>query len=237
MAVQRWRLTFARDDAGAEASQRDLDRAWQEAVAGLGATGSGAPERPRLAIAAPLPVGMTAARELADVFVPERRRLADVRAAIEPKLPPGHRLVDLYDVWLGEPPLSGLVVAGDYRVAIAVAGGEGDGHAVAGPVMHDLEAAVATLLQATELPRSRARGDRVVAGNLRALIIDVAVGAGPGPLPGTAELTMRLRFHPSLGTGRPEEVVAALATILGRSLQVVRCHRERLWLRGDLPGS
>jgi hypothetical protein len=44
---------------------------------------------------------------------------------------------------------------------------------------------------------------------------------------------MRLRFDPAAGTGRPEEVVQALAALAGRPLTATRRHRERLWLKGD----
>jgi len=49
----------------------------------------------------------------------------------------------------------------------------------------------------------------------------------------------RTRFHPELGTGRPEEVLAALADAAGRPLEAATIVRERLLLIDDLdrPGS
>jgi hypothetical protein len=44
----------------------------------------------------------------------------------------------------------------------------------------------------------------------------------------------RTRFHPSLGTGRPEEVLAALADALGRPLTASAIVRERLLLADEL---
>jgi hypothetical protein len=44
----------------------------------------------------------------------------------------------------------------------------------------------------------------------------------------------RTRFHPELGTGRPEEVIGALSTIIGRPLTVASIVRERLVLADDL---
>ena len=66
-----------------------------------------------------MPSGLTGDRELADLYLPERRTAADVRARLDGNIPQGHRLVDVHDVWLGEPPLPGLVVAADYSVDVA----------------------------------------------------------------------------------------------------------------------
>ena len=52
---------------------------------------------------------------------------------------------------------------------------------------------------------ARAKGDDSVEYDLRPLLIDIRVDRGPA-----VAMSMRTRFHPELGTGRPEEVVAAL---------------------------
>jgi hypothetical protein len=44
---------------------------------------------------------------------------------------------------------------------------------------------------------------------------------------------VRTRIHPELGTGRPEEVVAALGDRLGRALEARTVVRERLILAED----
>jgi hypothetical protein len=45
---------------------------------------------------------------------------------------------------------------------------------------------------------------------------------------------MRTRIHPELGTGRPEEVVAALSDDLGSPLAIERIVRRRLLLLDEL---
>ena len=57
-----------------------------------------------------------------------------------------------------------------------------------------------------------------------------ADGVG-GPVAVTVR--MRLRHAQEEGTGRPEEVVAALGELLGRELGTERTVRERLELAGD----
>jgi len=154
--------------------------------------------------------------ELADIVLTEFVPTWRVREGLAEHLPDGWRLVDVHDVWLGSPALAGQVVAADYR--IEVAGAEADA----------LAAAAADLLIATELPRERPKGGSTVRYDLRTLLADVGVvDSGPPVV-----LRVRTRFDPVLGTGRPEEVVAALGDALGSPLVVEVLVRERVIL-GD----
>jgi len=213
MPVQRWRLTVARGPDAPDLSQRDQQAAWSAALLASGLAHGGEPEPARLAHAAPIPNGLTADAEILDLFLPVRRTAADVRERIGAAMPEGYRLVGLHDVWLGEPALPAVLEAADYRVRVTADGEPPD--AVA------LRDAVARLLAAVHLDRAGRR-----AGNLRPLVDDVRVGPD-------GALWMRLRFDPALGTGRPEEVVAALASFSGQPLIAATRHRERLWLRGE----
>ena len=47
---------------------------------------------------------------------------------------------------------------------------------------------------------------------------------------------IRTRIHPELGSGRPEEVIAALSDELGTALDAVETVRERLVLLDELEG-
>ena len=79
---------------------------------------------------------------------------------------------------------------------------------------------------------SREKGGGSVDYDLRPLLIALSRrGDGPGP---PVVVRARTRFHPSLGTGRPEEVVAALADVLGRPLTASTIVRERLLLADEL---
>ena len=136
-----------------------------------------------------------------------------LREALAGALPDGWRLVDVFDVWVGAPPLAGRVNGAEYRIEL---GGATDPEALAG--------AARSLLAARTLPRVRMRGDTPVPYDLRPLLADVAV-TEPGP---PAVLRIRGRIHPELGIGRPDEVVAALGDALGRELEVRGIVRERL---------
>ena len=69
-----------------------------------------------------------------------------------------------------------------------------------------------------------------MAYDLRPLLIDVSVEPSPPPIVRT-----RTRFHPELGTGRPEEVLGALADRFGAPLAARSIVREGLVLAADLP--
>ena len=218
---QRWRLVVARSVGAPEQPQREVTDGWFAAIADAGlpvAWTEGARSRPRIAFGAPLPIGMAADAELIDVVLTERWPAWRLRETLTEHVPAGWRLVEVQDVWLAGPALAGRVAAADYRVVLA------------GDVPIDrLRAAAEELLAAPSLPRSRARGDESVEYDLRPLLIDVAIEDGP-----PVTVVTRTRFHPELGTGRPEEVVAALADCLGQKLEASSIVRDRLVLAEDL---
>jgi radical SAM-linked protein len=218
---QRWRLVVARAAAAPDQAQRDVTEAWTKAIDAAGlpvAWTEGARPRPRIAFGAPLPVGMAANGELIDVVITERWPAWRAREALNEHVPAGWRLVRLDDVWLAGPALAGRVAAADYRVALS------------NEVAPDaLQAAASDLLAAEHVPRWRVKGDDSVEYDLRPLLIDIAVEAGPPVI-----VMTRTRLHPELGTGRPEEVVSALADRAQVSLEIDGIVRERLVLAEDL---
>jgi radical SAM-linked protein len=208
-------------DRATNATQREVAAAWATAIeaAGLPLAGSdGQRGRSRIAFGAPLPVGMTAERELIDVVLVDRWPVWRVREALIPHLPEGWRLIDVVDVWLGGPPLAGRVAAADYRIEL------GEVEDVVA-----LQRAASELNDARRIPRQRLKGGVTVDYDLRPLLVEVAVDPGPPPIVRT-----RTRFEPELGTGRPEEVVGALADRLGAPLATRSIVRERLLLDEDV---
>ena len=197
---QRWRLTFARDAVDADAIGRNGIDAWGKALAasGLAVSGleAGGVGRPRLAIAAPLPASCSGLAELADLWLLERVQLWVLRESLADHLPPAHQWVGAEDVWLGAPPLPGQVTAAHWRIAL-----------VGAPDVEELRRAAATVLGSTELPRARPKGPPDRTYDLRPLVEDVTVERSPD---GSVVLSVVTRSDPALGSGRPEEVVAAL---------------------------
>lgn len=220
VARQRWRLVLARSADAPGLAGRELVDAWEIAMEGSGLPLHRPPGRARgrVAFGAPLPVGMAAERELADIFLTKLVPAWQVREGLTGCVPQGWRLIDVYDVWIGVAPLAGQVAAADYRIDLGA-----------------VDAAIVTvaataMLGAGELPRERQKGTEVVTYDLRPLIADVVVAtAGSSVI-----VQARTRFDPVRGTGRPEEVIAALEDLCGTPLSVASIVRERLLLADEL---
>lgn len=212
----------------AEAVGRLAIEAWQAALvaSGLPVAGlePGGPGRARVAFAAPLPAAASGEAELVDLWLLDRRAAWEVRAGLEERLPHGHHWISAENVWLGAPALAGRVVAADWRVALT---------GVAAKDRAALAQAASALLAAVSLPRIRTKGAVERRYDLRLLLVDVALLDEGGP--GLPALRIRTRFDPELGSGRPEEVVAALVETANMPIGVGSIARERLILADDLP--
>jgi len=214
---------LARSAGAALVTGRELSDAWDSALeaTGLPAHRPAGKARAHVAFGAPVPAAIELEHELADTVLTELVPRWRVLETLLPVVPAGWQLLDVHDVWLGEPPLAGQVAAADYRIELA------------GADAATIDAAVATLLGATSLVRERTKGAERVQYDLRPLLIDVAVAsAGPPPV-----VRARTRFHAALGTGRPEEVVAALGEAAGSGLEIGSIVRERIILAGELTKS
>ena len=227
---QRWRITFARDPVAPDQVGRSVLDAWQDClaesglpIAGLEPGGTG---RARIAFAAPLPAAVRGDAELADLWLVERRPLWAVREALETRMPAAHRWIAAEDVWLGAPALAGRVVAADWQVELVGSAADRD----------RLTAAALQLVAARSLPRVRVKGGAEKPYDLRVLIASVALDpGGDRAAAGRCSLAIRTRFHPELGSGRPEEVVAALGEVAGVPIEIGAINRVRLLLDEEPP--
>jgi hypothetical protein len=137
-------------------------------------------------------------------------------------------LVSLDDVWLGAPALAGRTAAADYLVTLPRSAGR------------DVVAAAAgRLMAADRVPRVRPKGGGQKTYDLRPLILSIGVAESSDD--GRNAVTdrpiavrIRGRIHPELGSGRPDEILAALADEVGRPLEPIETVRERLVLSDDL---
>jgi len=230
---QRWRLVYRRRPDAPALPQRDQGAAWDAALISSGLPLAGldlAVPRPRIVFAASLTVGMPAERELLDLFLVARRSVTEVRERLAGSLPTGHELIEVHDVWLGAPALSGQVVAADYRLNVTTLDGVmPDAAALAGGIRR--------LLAADAQPRTRDKGGRAIPYDLRPLVAGIEVQAGdaaPESIPPLAvQLRIRTRFDAERGVGRPEEVLAALSELSGMALTAQSTTRERLYLAGE----
>lgn len=220
---QRWRLTFRRAAGDHVEAPRDFVPHWLERLAATGlplAARGGGRARNALVLGAPLPFGMAAERELADLLLAERLPAWEVRTAVQAALPQGCALVELGDVWLGARALAGAIVGAEYRVTLKP---DDD----PGPDL--LRGAAEALLAEPSILRVRQKGGRDVAYDLRPLLAGISVLVSS---PTVARI--RTRFDPERGSGRPDEVLAALSERLGHPLEPAETVRERLLLADDV---
>lgn len=214
MPQQRLRIEFAKGEALKYISHLDLNRTWERVFRRAGlplAYSQGFNPRPRYQIAAALPVGVSGAAELLDVWLTEALEPSEVQGRLQTAVPPGLEVRAVAVVDLREPSLQSLMRAADYRA-----------------VVHSPEAAdairtrVQMLLEAPTLLRQRQHKGRLQTYDLRPLIQDLAVEPGNGAL----VLRMRLQASPQ-GAGRPDAVLDALGlSVVPHTLLRTNLHFE-----------
>jgi len=216
MKAQRLRVTFTRGEEMKYVTHLDLMRFWERALRRAEipvAYSEGFSPHPQIALAAPLPVGVTSDAELMDVFL---ERVIPPRSFIDQissQLPPAVRIVRVEEAGLALPSLQAEVRAAEYDVDIE------------GASAGEASEAAQRLLATETFPWEHKRDDETRTYDLRALIHDITVI----PCGGALRLKMLLRAD-NTGSGRPEQVVAALGLPAP-----ARIHRTRLLLSGASP--
>jgi radical SAM-linked protein len=210
--AQRLRVTYGVDGPLRYASVLDMGRLWERllhrARAPL-AYSAGFNPHPRLQFAAALPVGYSSSCELLDLFLAAPVAPFEFARAIVRQAPAGLTLLGVEEVLLKASAPQALMRAAHYRVRFATPA-----------TRAEVESALAGLLAQGSIVRSREKKGRQADYDLRPLIEEVRYVAADG---GWHELAMFLRSGAG-GSGRPEEVLAAL----GLPIEHYAIHRERL---------
>ncbi len=196
--MQRLRLSFSRGPELRYISHLDLMRLWERALRRAGmpiAYSQGFNPRPRLSLAAPLPIGVTSDGELMDVFLERRASLSFFTKAVGAQLPSGIKIVDVREIWPGLPSLQSRVRYAEYQVEVQ-----------ADKDLKQVQLAIRSLLQREHLPWQHVRDKEVRKYDLRTLIQDLWLESWQD---NDCTLGMRLRTDSS-GSGRPEQVTLAL---------------------------
>jgi radical SAM-linked protein len=198
-ALLRVRLAYSRQDALRYTSHLDMHLVWERTLRRAGvplAYSQGFNPKPRLHVAAALPLGFLSRGELADFWLEmeqpaEPLDLEELAAQIRSAAPPGLGIGQAWLVPLSAPALQTQVVSAEYTVLPL------------DPLdSRALGQAIADLLAAASLPRAR-RGKPY---DLRTLVERLELEPGGD---GRPAIHMRLAAHAG-ATGRPEEVLAAL---------------------------
>ena len=216
--VQRLQIRFGADGPLRYISHLDLMRVWERACkrAGLPVSQSqGFSPRPKIALAAPLPVGVSSECELLDVRLDERADPREAVEALRPQLPQGGSISEASELPLRHPSLQSLLRAARYEVDVPSERSVGD-----------WTEAIDRLLALDELPWRQERGGKVREFDLRALVHEIEVVEAAAAGGGEARLRMRLR-NDERGAGRPEHVLEALEA----GAAATRIHRTALELR------
>lgn len=215
--LQRLRIKFSRNEAVKFISHLDLMRLWQRAFvrAGISLTYSeGFNPHPRMALAAPLAVGVTSEAELMDVVLSKQVSPHYFTAALAQQLPSGISILQVFPVASVLPSLQSQVRWAEYTVDLE-----------APKEKKDVESAISHLLSLPGLMWQHQRDTGPKKYDLRALIDDLWLIAWTGD---RGSIGMRLRSDSS-GSGRPEQVAAAL----GFTDPPLTMHRTRLILEGS----
>ena len=198
--VQRLRLTFSKDGPARYISHLDLARALERALnrARLPvAYTQGFNRRPRLSLAAALPLGYTSAAEVADVWLTEPVEPEVFRERLMARMAPGIGVTAAIEVELAAPSLQQQLSESVYEVELPDGGDVGA-----------LRRLVEALLAADSLPRERRRpkDTRPQSFDLRPLIQGMTVDETEH---GAPRLRLRL-VQSATQMGRPDDVLAAL---------------------------
>jgi radical SAM-linked protein len=174
--------------------------------------------RPKLTFASALPVGVLGCAEMVDVLLERRMELREFAASVSSQLPSGIELCGVEEVPLAQPSLPSQLAAADYEVTVQGAG-----------TAEELRARLRLLLAEESIIRQRNRPGSVRTYDLRPLVQRLELERWDGE---TAVIGMRLAAT-ARGTGRPDEVMAALemsGTV--RTMQRVQLHLSPIGLGG-----
>ena len=211
--MNRLRIRFKRGQEIKFISHLDLIRVWQRAFRRAGvmlAYSEGFNPHPRLSLAAPLALGITGEAEFMDVYTVQSVSNQAFAVMVNPQLPVGLEIVQVYPMPLEAPTLQAQMRFVEYEVKVKAPDGEA------------LKQGIDALLSSESIPWQHQRDTGIKSYDLRKLIDRLClVYYGDG----MAILGMKLRCD-SAGAGRPEQVTKALG--LDNPLAI---HRTRLILQ------
>ena len=218
MKVQRLRVRFSRGEEVKYITHLDLMRLWERALRRAGidiAYSEGFTPHAQLSLAAPLAVGVTSDGELLDVFLGNRLTPLDFMRGVGRQLPAGVEALEVEEVGLRAPSLQSELRAAEYEVLLPATLTE-----------EDAREAIERFLAAESVPWEQVRDGEMRRYDIRALVQHVWLDRSNN---GSPVVGMRVRADSS-GSGRPEQVIAAMALPEPTSI-----HRRKLVLAESSP--
>ena len=215
--MQRLRIKYRRGEEVKYISHLDIMRLWQRALnrAGIAlAYSEGFHPHPKISLAAPLAVGVTSEAELMDITLARPVSPHFFTAAVNQQLPADMEILQVIQIAETLPSLQSQVRFAEYAVELETGKGR-----------EEIASAIASVLSQEHLPWVHQRDTGPRHYDLRALIDDIWLVSFQDK---HCTIGMRLRCDGS-GSGRPEQVVAAL----GFAEMPTSIHRAKLILRSS----
>ena len=194
--MNRYRVTFTRDKGVRFVGHLDLAKTWERILRRADlpvAYSQGFHPQPKITFASALPVGCTSEAELMDVVLTGPLDPSDVMHQLALALPAGIGITSIVEVPLDAPALQAELRWAEYLATV-----ETD------ESPEQVESKVQAFLGASSLVRER-RGKSY---DVRPLVLALSVEV---VCPRCMRLAMRLLADANAGTGRPDEVLAALS--------------------------
>jgi radical SAM-linked protein len=210
--MQRLRITFSCAEEVKYISHLDLMRLWERALRRAAipmAYSQGFSPHPKISLAVPLAIGVTSEGEVMDILLQKRVSPYFFIKVVSEQLPSGIGILGVEQVSLTAPSLQSQVREAEYRAEVETDEG-----------VEKVEAALQSFLAKEHIPWQHQRDTGVRRYDLRPLVRRLWLIGWQGS---GCTLGMRLRTD-SRGTGRPEQVVAAL----GFPQRPISIHRTRL---------
>jgi radical SAM-linked protein len=212
---QRLHITFSKFDALVYTSNLDIAKIWERVMrrAELPILYSeGFNQRPRIALASALPLGISSECELLDVSLRERIALDGLSDRLQNASPPGLRTNQIIEVPVRNPALQTRVRSSEYRLQL-----DED------VVRSEIQTRIDNMLKADTLIWERERKGKTIAVDVRPLILGLYLDEA-------GNLITHLVVGDQ-GNLRPDQVVEAL----GLSDHIIGTHRFALHLDAANP--
>ncbi len=192
--AMRIRVNFAKTEPMRFTSHLDLYRAWERLLRRADMPlifSQGYNPRPRIQLAAPLPLGITSSCEIIDIWLSNNsHEPGAIKSHLVQVQPPGIEVLEVIAVDPSSPPLQKKVFASEYYVALLES-------------TPNLDLKITALLESETILRQR----RSKSYDLRPLIKELTLSqVGDNS---SNQIIMRLNAQEG-STGRPEEVLLAL---------------------------
>jgi radical SAM-linked protein len=201
----RLRVTFSKTDHMRYTSHLDVHRTWERTFRRARlplAYSQGFNPRPKINLAAALPLGFTSDCEIVEFWLDGEHIISDIETRLREATAPGIEIQTIKEVDPRTPKIPNLVESAKYNVTLL-------------EPIPDLKQRVLDIVETENLPRVR-RGKPY---DLRPLIEEIQI-------PAAQYLDLKLATR-SGATGRPEEVLLAL----GIDPVTARVHRTELILK------